>query len=937
MKTKTKVVLLILIPVVLSLFTVTGLIWMQKEIRRGEQVGRLADEIVHKVFELDQVVSQNLLYPEERPRVQFRSIHDSLKNTLARFSTKTAQEDQSLREMIANQKDIGFLFPLITGEEGKQAADLGDRFYQEYKGQVTSQLLIKLRETVSDGFQLMKSSGDRINGNVQQVNRLMITVILIAGLAMMLLAGFIGQAILQNTKDLQREIDDRRRVEKDLRTSEERLRRVAHAGRIGFYEWDTHQDQAYWSPEAYDLFGREPTYPTDFEGWMACVHPADRERVAGSATKLLEQARAELRRVSQQDEYRVVHGDGTVLWLEARTVFDLDSGNLVMRGAVRDISERKRMEMSLRENEATLRGILDAVKESIWLFSPEGLVLLANSTAFSRYPLQPAEVIGRSFTEILPAELAQSRLAKLREVVESARAVEFEDWRAGILFQHNFYPVLDEQGQVKAVVSFSRDITENRRIEEALRESERRFRLALRNAPVSVAVQDRDLIYRWAYNQRTARAEEIIGKGDTDIFTPEEAAHVTAIKRRVLEEGVEVREQMWLNRPGGRIFLDVFLEPICDEVGRVTGVGSATVDLTSLRLVEEALRQAHLRLVLAQQSAGAGIWDWDMITEKLEWSPEMFRLFGLDPSQATATFETWRRLVHPEDLEEAEERLREAVRDRVRLENEYRIILDSGEERWINALGDSDFDVGGQPRRMSGICLDITERKRAEKELREREGLLRASLDEKVVLLKEIHHRVKNNLQVISSLVSLQAEELQDKVSRTIFQDLTHRVRSMALVHEKLYQSPDLARVEFAEYTRSLLHYLWRAYGTEASGIRLNQDLEPVSLSVNTAVPFGLILNELVINALKHAFPGRTGGEVMVSLRGGAPGRVSLCVRDNGTGLPVGFDWRQTRSLGLRLVQLLAGQLHAAVEVSGVGGTEFKIAFEGREQEKVNG
>ncbi len=223
MKTKTKVVLLILIPVVLSLVTVIGLIWMQKEIRRAEQVGRLADEIIHKVFELDQVVSQNLLYPEERPRVQFRSINDSLKNTLARFPAETAPEGLSIRKMIGNQEDIGFLFPLTSGGEGKQAADLGDRFYQEYKGQVTSQLLIKLKEIVSDGFQLMKSSGERINGNVQRVNRLLITVILIGGLAMMLLAGFIGQAILQNTKDLQREIDDRRRAQEDLRASEERL------------------------------------------------------------------------------------------------------------------------------------------------------------------------------------------------------------------------------------------------------------------------------------------------------------------------------------------------------------------------------------------------------------------------------------------------------------------------------------------------------------------------------------------------------------------------------------------------------------------------------------------------------------------------------------------------------------------------------------------
>jgi PAS domain S-box-containing protein len=225
--------------------------------------------------------------------------------------------------------------------------------------------------------------------------------------------------------------------------------------------------------------------------------------------------------------------------------------------------------------------------------------------------------------------------------------------------------------------------------------------------------------------------------------------------------------------------------------------------------------------------------------------------------------------------------------------------------------------------------IDFTDRKRAEEALRESEERLRASLGEKEVLLKEIHHRVKNNMQVISSLVALHADELRDGAMRAVLLDVTHRVRSMAMVHEKLYESADLARIEFAEYARSLLNYLWRAHATTASGVRLALDLEPVSLPVNAAVPCGLILNELVGNALKHAFRGRAGGEVTVSLRSGPPDRVRLSVRDNGTGLPPGLDWRQGRSLGLRLVQMLAGQLHAAVELSNSGGTEFTITFEG--------
>ena len=207
------------------------------------------------------------------------------------------------------------------------------------------------------------------------------------------------------------------------------------------------------------------------------------------------------------------------------------------------------------------------------------------------------------------------------------------------------------------------------------------------------------------------------------------------------------------------------------------------------------------------------------------------------------------------------------------------------------------------------------------------EERLAASLREKEVLLREIHHRVKNNLQVISSLVDLQADLLQEPALRAVFAEMRDRVRSMALVHEKLYQSESLARVEFADYTRSLLTYLARAHGSSETAVALKLDLQPVSLPVQTAAPCGLILNELVTNAFKHAFRGRARGEITTALRSGPDGRVCLRVSDDGVGLPAGLDWRQSRSLGLRLIHLLAGQLIATVEVRTDGGTEFTITL----------
>lgn len=217
--------------------------------------------------------------------------------------------------------------------------------------------------------------------------------------------------------------------------------------------------------------------------------------------------------------------------------------------------------------------------------------------------------------------------------------------------------------------------------------------------------------------------------------------------------------------------------------------------------------------------------------------------------------------------------------------------------------------------------LDITERKHAEEQLR-------ASLAEKEVLLREVHHRVKNNLQIISSLISLQADSLTDERMLAVFNDVRDRVRAMSLVHEKLYQTGNLAQLNFAEYAASLLQYLWRSHGALAEKVHLRLFIAPIVLPIEKAVPCGLILNELAGNALKHGFPNGMTGEVVVALEHDPrPGTACLQVIDNGVGLPAGQDWRQSGSLGLRLVKILTGQLRGTLETGNTSCTKFKITF----------
>lgn len=218
------------------------------------------------------------------------------------------------------------------------------------------------------------------------------------------------------------------------------------------------------------------------------------------------------------------------------------------------------------------------------------------------------------------------------------------------------------------------------------------------------------------------------------------------------------------------------------------------------------------------------------------------------------------------------------------------------------------------------ILRDITERKTAEEKLR-------ASLREKETLLKEIHHRVKNNLQVVSSLLGLQSRGIAEDATRKMFQESQNRVHSMALLHERLYQSQNLSEIDYADYISQLAAHLFRSYGVSSSRIRLTMKVNKKHLTMDAAVPVGLILNELLSNALKYAFPEGREGEVQILFEDGPDGLTRLVVSDNGIGLPRDVNIWNTRSLGLRLVRTLAAQLDAALAVNSEHGTEIILTL----------
>ncbi|WP_066857249.1 response regulator [Halodesulfovibrio spirochaetisodalis] len=300
-------------------------------------------------------------------------------------------------------------------------------------------------------------------------------------------------------------------------------------------------------------------------------------------------------------------------------------------------------------------------------------------------------------------------------------------------------------------------------------------------------------------------------------------------------------------------------------------------------------------------------------------SPAATELFGLTPDQFALNSELLVDLLHPEDRPDALSRLPQIYSSSSPVSFEYRFVV--GKQQVVKWVGFRIFpvtDAQGEVYRYVGVAEDITERRYAH-------DALCASLREKDILFKEVHHRVKNNLQLVSSLLSLQAQRISNLEDKERFLDSQRRIQSMTLVHEELYRTDDLSCIDFSYYVEQLARRIEQAF-LSLVPVELVVDLEKIHLSVDTAVPCGLILNELISNVYKHAFIGRDRGRLYLfsELREGS---IVLKVIDDGVGFPEDFDIAESNSLGMQVVHALVEQLSASLKITSCSGTEFELTF----------
>ena len=419
-------------------------------------------------------------------------------------------------------------------------------------------------------------------------------------------------------------------------------------------------------------------------------------------------------------------------------------------------------------------------------------------------------------------------------------------------------------------------------------------------------------------------AEEAIGKSPKIIKGEKTDRALLAKIRAAMSEGRSIQgELLNYRKDGSEYWVDLNVVPIADVGGNLKHFVAVLRDITDRKWSEKALIATQARLKYLLSSSPSVIYTCQPNRNRACTfvSENITQQLGYEIWQYLKDPHFWIDHIHPEDVSIVLEHL-DQLPKLGEVTCEYRFLHHDGSYRWLR---DSMKLLNNQSIEVIGSVVNISDRKWAEDQIR-------TSLQEKEVMLKEIHHRVKNNLQVVSSLLKLQAGHIEDKRIVEVFKESQNRVSAMALIHEKLYQSADLAKTDFSEYIHSLTTALFRSYSANSRSIQLQLDIQEVRLSIDTAIPCGLIINELVSNSLKYAFPSGETGTIYIQLQGQAnnsnePIRYQLIVRDSGRGFPQNLDFRTTKSLGLQLVCTLTRQLQGEITLSQESGVQFTISF----------
>lgn len=743
-----------------------------------------------------------------------------------------------------------------------------------------------------------------------------------------------SSAIIENgriigSRDIIRDITERKKAEIAIQESEARLKEAQKVAHIGNWEWKYKTNELYWSEENYRIFGLSQEIKPSLDIFFNTVHPDDMENVKKNIDYALQNKKP------YNIVFRIIKPDGSqgCVHTVAEVDFDKRGTPFRMYGTVQDVTESKKVE----ENLLMFKLGIERSNEAVFITQIDGKIIYINPAFEKIYGFSREEALGKKpnilKSGLLPPEAYKSYWKTLlaKRVMAGELINKTRDGRL-LNIEGSANPILNNEGNIIGFLAIQRDITQRKRTQDALRESETRLQSILDNSSTVVFLKDLEGRYI-TVNQRYEELfhvtrQTVIGKSDHDIFPQENADRFRQHDLLALEKGGPFEVEEFVPHDDGlHVYISVKF-PLFTAEGKPYAVCGIATDITERKRAEAAIREREERLRQAVRVSHIGIFDHDHRTDTIYLSPEQRHIYGL-VHEEPVTLSVYLKHVYPEDSERIAEAIRRAhdPAGDGSFDVEHRIVDRKGSLHWVSTLSLTQFEGEGSSRhpvRTIGAVADITERKNAEERIE-------ASLKEKEILLREIHHRVKNNMQIISSLLGLASGNIKDKKYVDMFRESQDRINSMSLIHEKLYRSKDLAKIELNEYIRDLANSIYQSRGVKPGTIVLNINIENVQLGIDRSIPFGLIINELITNSLKYAFPGDRKGEIKVSLHLIDENTFELIVSDNGVGIPYDVDFRKTESLGLRLVTMLVeNQLKGKIDLDRSKGTEFNIKFQGK-------
>jgi len=756
-------------------------------------------------------------------------------------------------------------------------------------------------------------------------------------------------------------------MEEALREAEENYKGIFEHAVMGIAKRTPHGKYVSANPALASIFGYDSP-----EELLAEMDSDEAQRYVNPGRRYAFAEQLQLTNSVSGFESQVRRKDGTIVWISenVQTVRDGEGNVSYCITTVEDVTARKQAEKELR----LLANTITCAKDCFVLSDLEGKILFINEALLATYGYNDQELLGKSVNILLSPETDSSLVREMYGTSDAGWNGELIHRRKdGTDFPVELWisVVRSDSGEPIAHVGVARDITGRRRIEQAVRKSEERLRRITDNMLDMICQVDVQGICQYASPSVRKvlgfELSEVLGKPLARFVDRRDYPRVVRLFRDLVREPRSGKTEYRCRNADGRIiWLESIINPLFDHGTTASGFVVGSVDITDRMKAEETLRLDESRLetlLRLNQMTGASMQQvTDFALEeavRLTKSTKGYLAFVND-DETVLTMHAWSKSAMAECQVDDVQRIYpvvttglwgEPVRQRkpfivndYEQRNPLKKGLPPGHVGIRRHMGIPVFDgdhivaVAGVANKeeeysnsdvrqltllMEGMWL-LLQRQRSDDKIRK-------SLEEKEVLLKEIHHRVKNNLQIISSLLNLQTGQVRDQHLLEILRESQNRIRSMALIHERLYRSEDFSRVDFGQYVNGLATYLVRSYAGDSRSFNLHVDVQDVSLGVDIAIPCGLIINELVSNCLKHAFLPGTQGEVAVTLRREGE-RYLLRVEDNGVGLPGDIDLKKVESLGLQLVETLSTQIGASIAVStGPGqGAAFEISFPAR-------